>query len=384
MSRFLVSKRFKQGLDGMYDFSHSIGLIGPNRASTVSNNASLLQPRASIIINNFDYGRFLEGALESALGQTYHNVEVIVVDDGSTDGSRDILRKYEGRARVVLKENQGQASALNVGFRLATGHLISFLDADDTLFPHAIETVVNAWKLDIVKMQFPLQILGPAGSTDFLMPRARLSEGRLLDLLLRTGRYISSPTSGNVYSREFLEKILPIPEAEWDHGDAYINNSAPFYGSIGALQRPLGFYRVHGGSMSSAVIGGVVDLKQLEKLARHAHKEKSLIETLAHDRGLSYSPNLVISHWMHLKLSLSLCRLKTQPGLRRMGALLQSALAMAQSVIRSDELTATRKLQHVMWAFGVAVLPDQVARRFIRLAFDHAPRSRLFGMLRRA
>jgi glycosyltransferase involved in cell wall biosynthesis len=364
--------------------SEQIAAVGSRPGGCSASGAPLMfRPKISIIVNNFNYGRFVEAAVDSALGQTYENVEVIVVDDGSTDGSREILKKYETRARIILKENEGQVSTFNIGCRIATGQLIAFLDSDDSLFPDAIETVVNAWKPDIVKMQFPLQILGPEGSTGFVMPRARLSEGNLLNRLLKTGRYVSSPTSGNVYSRSFLEKIFPIPEPEWDHGDAYMNNSAPFYGAVGAIHRPLGFYRVHGTSMSSAINRGAVDLKQLEKLMRHAFLEKALIENLAQDRGLEFSPRLLVCHWMHLKLRLSVYRLKTRPGLHRMRVLLKSALTMAASVMRSDELTPFVKIQHIVWAVGVAVLPDAAANKFIQLAFDHAPQSRIFGILRR-
>jgi hypothetical protein len=135
--------------------------------------------------------------------------------------------------------------------------------------------------------------------------------------------------------------------------------------------------------MSSAVNGGSVDLKQLEKLMRHAYLEKSLIETLAQNRGLKFSPSMVVSHWMHLKLSLSVYRLKTRPGLHRTKVLLQSALAMVVSVMRSDELTPFVKIQHAVWAVGVAVLPHVAANTFIKLAFDHAPQSRVFRILRR-
>jgi glycosyltransferase involved in cell wall biosynthesis len=356
----------------------------PSSRRTKSGAPFMLRPKISIIVNNFNYERFVETAVDSALGQTYPYVEVIVVDDGSTDGSRELLKKYETRARIVLKENEGQASAFNVGLRAATGDLIAFLDSDDALFPEAIETVVNAWKPDIVKMQFLLQILGPDGSTHFVMPRAPLSEGDVLERLLKTGRYVTSPTSGNVFARSFLQSIFPIPEQEWRQtGDGYINNCAPFYGPVAAIQRPLGFYRVHGNSMSSAITGGAVDLDQLEKLMRHAYLEKALIENLAQHRGLKCSPRLVVSHWMHLKLSLSLYRLRNRPGLYRMKVLLGAAFAMAASVLRSNELKPFVKLQHIVWAVGVAVLPDAVANKFIRLAFDHAPQSHLFGLLRR-
>jgi glycosyltransferase involved in cell wall biosynthesis len=361
--------------------------MSAEHVDTVSNPSSAphsFNPKISIIVNNFNYGSFVKAAVDSALGQTYRNIEVIVVDDGSTDESRDILKKYETQAQIILKENKGQASAFNAGYRVATGQLIAFLDSDDALFPEAIETVLSAWKPEIVKMQFPLQVLGPDGSRDSVMPRARLSEGDVLKRLLKTGRYVTSPTSGNVFARSFLQRIFPIPEEEWKQtGDGYINNCAPFYGPVAAIQRPLGYYRVHGSSMSSALNGNSVDLKQLEKLMRHAYLEKSLIETLAQNRGLKFSPSLVISHWMHLKLSLSVCRLKARPGLHKTKVLLQSALAMAASVMHSDELAPFVKMQHTVWAIGVAVLPDEAAHTFIRLAFDHAPRSRFLGMLRR-
>jgi glycosyltransferase involved in cell wall biosynthesis len=358
----------------MNDSQQADAVIEPSDRSANMGDPRAFRPSVSIIINNFNYASFLEAAVDSALDQTYPDVEVIVVDDGSTDESRDILKKYEGRAFIVF----------NAGCRIAKGQLIAFLDSDDLLFPDAIQTVVNAWQSGIVKMQFPLQILGPEGSTGFVMPRARLSEGDLLEKLLKTGRYVTSPTSGNVFARSFLHSIFPIPESEWKQsGDGYINNCAPFYGPVAAVRRPLGIYRVHENSMSCALSRGAVDLGQLEKLMRHAFLEKSLIENLAQKRGLEFSPSLLVSHWMHLKLSLSLYRLKTRPGFCRMKALLRSAFAMAASVMRSDELTPFVKAQHIVWAAGVAMLPDAVANKFIRLAFDHAPQSRILGLLRR-
>ena len=91
--------------------------------------------KVSIVINNFNYARFVTAAVESALGQNYPNCEVIVVDDGSTNDSRELLERFAGRVQLVFKENGGQASAMNTGFRAAHGALIVFLDSDDALFP---------------------------------------------------------------------------------------------------------------------------------------------------------------------------------------------------------------------------------------------------------
>src|SRR2546428_10583836 len=94
---------------------------------------------ASIIINNYNYRRFLREAVDSALNQTYRNTEVIVVDDGSTDGSPEIIASYGDRIIPVLKQNGGQNSALNAGFSSSRGDVILFLDSDDVLLPTAVE-----------------------------------------------------------------------------------------------------------------------------------------------------------------------------------------------------------------------------------------------------
>ncbi len=340
--------------------------------------------KVSIIVNNFNYARFVESAVESALGQTYHNCEVIVVDDGSTDGSQELLERFKGRALVVLKGNGGQASAMNAGLRAAGGELIVFLDSDDALFPYAIESAVNAWHQGVAKVQFPLEILDQDNqATGLRMPRESLSEGSLMEQFLETGRYVTAPTSGNIFARDFLEKVFPIPEREFETGDGYLNTCAPFYGRIVALPQPLGFYRVHGKGMTTAAHGGSIRVSQIQRLMRHAMAEKSLLEKLAHDRGLDISHRAVFSHWMHLKLKMSLDRLSNPAGIKRFKVLIESASSMVISVVRSQELTRLRKAQHVLWALAVATLPTGQATKAIEYAFDRAPSSRLSRLLRR-
>jgi glycosyltransferase involved in cell wall biosynthesis len=92
----------------------------------------------SIIVLNYNYGRFLSAAIDSALNQDHPLCEVIVVDDGSTDDSRAVISRYGDRIRSVLGEaNNGQVSALNRAWPLARHPILIFLDADDLLFPHA-------------------------------------------------------------------------------------------------------------------------------------------------------------------------------------------------------------------------------------------------------
>ena len=87
--------------------------------------------RVSIIINNYNYDRFLAQAIDSALNQTYPNIEVIVVDDGSTDSSRQIITSYGDAIKPVLQPNSKQGIAFNNGFNHSTSDIINFLDADD-------------------------------------------------------------------------------------------------------------------------------------------------------------------------------------------------------------------------------------------------------------
>src|SRR5436190_22493314 len=99
-------------------------------------------PLLSIIITNYDYARWLGDSISSALRQTYRPLEVIVVDDGSTDQSRALIEQFGKQVVGVYKSNGGQASAFNAGFARSRGDVILFLDADDELTATAGERSV--------------------------------------------------------------------------------------------------------------------------------------------------------------------------------------------------------------------------------------------------
>ena len=98
--------------------------------------------KVSIIIPVYNTEKYLEECINSALNQTYQDIEIIAVDDGSTDNSPKILKKYSDKIRIITKKNGGTASALNAGINKATGDWIKWLSADDVLYPNAVEELI--------------------------------------------------------------------------------------------------------------------------------------------------------------------------------------------------------------------------------------------------
>lgn len=98
-----------------------------------------LQPLVSIIIPGYNRAEYIAETIESVLAQTYRNIEIIVVDDGSTDNTREIVAEYLPKVQYIWQENSERGASRNHGLRLAKGEFISFLDSDDLWLPNKIE-----------------------------------------------------------------------------------------------------------------------------------------------------------------------------------------------------------------------------------------------------
>jgi glycosyltransferase involved in cell wall biosynthesis len=224
---------------------------------------------ASVIVNNFNYARFLGDAIASALAQTYTPCEVIVVDDGSTDESKAVIESFGARVVTVLKENGGQASALNAGFAASRGEVILFLDADDMLLPSAVERAVECFSEGVVKVHWPLFEIDAEGArTGGVQPQRTLGEGNLRAVTISDGPLAgnSPPTSGNAWSRAFLDEVMPIPESDFSiNADGYLLTLAWIYGEVRAIPDALSLYRVHGSNRFASRSGE-------ERKRRHREK----------------------------------------------------------------------------------------------------------------
>ena len=120
-------------------------------------------PGVSVVIPNYNYQRFVADAIESALRQDHPEVEVIVVDDCSTDGSREVIERYVDRVRTIfLPENGDQTAACNAGWSASRHEIVIFLDSDDMLASAAASTVARAWTPSTAKVQFCLASIDAA------------------------------------------------------------------------------------------------------------------------------------------------------------------------------------------------------------------------------
>jgi glycosyltransferase involved in cell wall biosynthesis len=202
--------------------------------------------RLSIVINNYNYRQFVGQAIESALAQTHPDTEVIVVDDGSTDGSVEVLQAYAGRFKLICQANGGQGAAYNTGLAQASGQVVMFLDADDWLYPEAAAKVVAMWHEGVSKVQFLLDLVDRDGQAMGRQVPRHMHDRDALALLKDFGAYGSPPGSGNAYAADFLARVMPMDEALWrTAADSVPILLAPAYGEVRSLPMALGAYRQH-------------------------------------------------------------------------------------------------------------------------------------------
>ncbi len=214
------------------------------------------QPLVSILINNYNYNQFLRDAINSALNQTYPNIEVVVVDDGSTDNSSEVITTYGDAVIPVLKANGGQASAFNAGFAASKGDIICFLDADDIFLSKKVDEVVriledyqeSLWCFHPLKKVDSADILSTKSDCENLVQECDVrSAMRQGGSGMRQKLPFSLPaTSGLCFTRPLLQQILPMPEAEGiGLGDTYLQFTSVALGKGFAALSNLAYQRVH-------------------------------------------------------------------------------------------------------------------------------------------
>ena len=344
---------------------HEVSELVGSKSSDEDVSPSLV----SIIIINFNYGRFLESAVRSALNQTYAPLEVVVVDDGSTDNSLCVLKKFEGLITVISKQRGGHVSAFNAGFAACQGEVVVFLDADDVLRPNCIARVMAHWRRGLSKLQYRLDTIDAEGADQrmfFPDYPATLTSEEIKRRLLRFGWYPWPVSSGNAFARDFVAKVTPICEQRiFKSPDGFLNKMAPLFGAVGVLDEVLADYRVHGCNVW-AQSGKVTNREAFSRTVRfdailHAEFVATAARFGFNVDDYNHQP---VPQWVERRqLSLRLCPERHPIADDTMLAVLSRGL---HSAAVAPGLSVFGRLSWALWFILIAVLPERPLLYFLQ------------------
>lgn len=214
-----------------------------------------MPPLFTALIDTYNQGRFIEEAIESVLAQDFpqNEIEIIVVDDGSTDDTAERVKRFGDRIRYIWKPNGGQASALNAGFAAAHGEIVAMLDADDLWLRHKLSRIAEEFE------EHPtVQLVCHPNLYSYPDKPDCVPEGQFQPMLgdiSRSGialmQYGRFGTSGMVLRRCAGDKVFPIPETLVVYADTFVVMIAPFLLYISAINECLTKYRHHGDNQTS-------------------------------------------------------------------------------------------------------------------------------------
>jgi hypothetical protein len=345
-----------------------------------------------VIVTNHNYELFLADAIDSALGQAGPLGSVIVVDDGSTDGSRALIESYGDRVVPILKQNGGQASAFNAGFSHTRSEAVIFLDADDALLPSAVTAVAGAFAANpgAAKVQYRMQTIDRLGerlAAQKPLPHLRMPSGDLTRAELDYPFDLAwLPTSGNAFAADVLRRIFPVPEAEFALGaDWYVAHLAPLFGAVVSLEESLASYRVHDTNRYE-LANGALTLRHVRQSIEYADLTRHHLERYAGELGLPVGRGGVVSV---SDVANRLVSLRLEPEAHpitsdtRIGLVLEGMRAAA----RRSDISAALKALFVLWFLCAAAAPRSAARRLAEVFFlpqRRQPVNRLLGALHRA
>jgi glycosyltransferase involved in cell wall biosynthesis len=246
----------------------------------------------SIVINNYNYARYLRQAVDSALAQTYRPIEVVVVDDGSTDGSRELLASYGDRIRLIEKPNGGQASAFNVGIAAAQGVYIALLDSDDYLLPHAVSECVAQFPPGYARIYHRLRVVNERGEATQGLPLDayfRPFDGNIYEAARAGGEFFWAPTSANFFSASALKSVLPVPEEAFRIcADAYVLARTGLCGPVRSLDAELAAYRIHSSNNFVSTALAYADTGKVRKYLDDFYRREALLTDACRAAGFAY------------------------------------------------------------------------------------------------
>jgi glycosyltransferase involved in cell wall biosynthesis len=215
-------------------------------------------PLFTVVIDTYNYGRYIEDAVRSVLAQNFpaEQMEILVVDDGSTDDTAERLEQFGAAIRYLRKPNGGQASTFNFGFAQARGEFIALLDADDVWLPEKLGRVYETMQRQpSAGMAYHRAYLWSEDGELSTQGHFIAVSGRVTDSRFSMLCYPMVQTSCLIFRRETLQKLLPVPEVLRTQADAYLTALVIFAAPVLAVDEYLAKYRVHGSNLFYATQG---------------------------------------------------------------------------------------------------------------------------------
>jgi glycosyltransferase involved in cell wall biosynthesis len=216
----------------------------------------MTKPFVSVLIDTYNHEHFIEQAIVSVLEQDFptEEREIIVVDDGSTDRTPEIVRKFEPHVRYVRKQNGGQGSAFNAGIPECRGEVVAFLDGDDWWMKKKLSRVVPvlAGNREVGMVGHGTVKILPNGGefTEVLKEGYRFSMSSIEGAEMFRRRKCFLGTRMTVRTN-ILQRILPVPETIRIEADEFLFTMAAALGEVEILPEALFFYRLHPGNFYS-------------------------------------------------------------------------------------------------------------------------------------
>jgi glycosyltransferase involved in cell wall biosynthesis len=246
-------------------------------------------PSVSVLINCYNYGRYVAEAIESALSQSVPPDEIIVVDDGSTDETPKVLERYAGHGvvKVLRQRNDGQMAAFVAGMEAASGDLLFFLDADDKYEASHIAKVSKVFQ-ENKDVDFVFTAHRRFGDSDKLVQYAPqdLKFGYTVIATLKGRVYLGAVTSAHAIRRKISLTLLPVlrqiaPRWRLRADDCIVYGASLAGTKKYYLAEPTALYRIHGGN--EHFIGG---LNKPDEFFAHRLRRDTFFELLAGHLGL--------------------------------------------------------------------------------------------------
>jgi glycosyltransferase involved in cell wall biosynthesis len=254
----------------------------------------MTRPYISVLVDTYNHERFIENALVSVLEQGVSEAEneIIVVDDGSTDQTPEIVRKFAPRVRLIRKANGGQASAFNAGIPECAGEIIAFLDGDDWWARGKLQAVADALASDqevgLVGHGITQVFADGRHQTELVRdtPRFRLTSRKSAEAFRLRKSFLG--TSRMTYRAAVLREIGRVPETLRFQADEYLFTLAGLFADVLILRDSLTFYRLHDANLFQFSDGNVESIRRKGRvLAALAEELREELRRRAVDREIA-------------------------------------------------------------------------------------------------